>query len=150
MTGSHTEYGKAGPKTLQAICDFQTENKIKVTGVVETHGPTINAMNRKIPHSVKDSLSKASAGGSVSALSDGASGTDAAQKIKQQEAKIKQQNEKLAKKIENEVPLPKEEAKSLAKAIRTCTANCLISFDSDLAGPVDLSLRGLAGGAHSI
>ena len=135
--------GKAGPKTIQAICDFQTENKIKVTGVVETHGPTINAMNRKMPQSVKGSLSKASAGGSAGALTGGnASGTNAAQKIKQQEAKIKQQNEKLAKKIESELPLPKEEAKSLAKAIRACTTNCLIPFDSDLAGPVDLSSDG--------
>ena len=134
--------GKAGPKTIQAICDFQADNKIKVTGVVESYGPTMNCLNRRLPHSVKQTLEKASSGGSVSAISDGASGSNTAQKLQQAEGKIKQQNEKLAKKVEGELPLPKEEAESLATAIRSCTANCLIPFDSDLAGPVDLSSDG--------
>ena len=124
--------GKAGPKTLQAICDFQTENKIKVTGVVETHGPTMNCLNRRLPHGVKGSLSKASAGGSAASLTDGASGTNAAQKIKQQEAKIRQQNEKLAKEIMAHAPIPKTFIKGLADFVKKATEHYIAVGMADL------------------
>ena len=97
--------GKAGPQTICAIEGFQCDNKISVTGKVDTHGTTFNRLRQKTPMAMKNKLTKSGGGGT------GVQGT-------LDTARVLRENDKLADIIKNKWPLPNKEALALSKAVK--------------------------------
>ena len=118
--------GKAGPKTVEAICTFQRENNLPVTGKVEREGPTMTRLRLKTPQQIKTALDKSGGGGhgAVGLLDHG---------------KIKSGNAILIKGIET-WPLPTSERAALMKWVKACTENYIALIAK--APPVDIAAQG--------
>lgn len=108
--------GKSGAKTVESIENFQCDNKIKVTGKVESVGPTINNIKQKTPAQMKTVLGQSGGGGhgAVGSLNN---------------KKIEHNNNKVIA-VLKKWPLPTAELQGLIKWVDLCT-KAMVPLDID-------------------
>ena len=99
--------GKAGPQTICAIEGFQRDNKISVTGKIDTHGTTFNRLRQKTPMAMKNKLTKSGGGGTGAGCC-------------LDNSKIKTNNDKVIA-VMKKWPLPTGERNGLLAWVNKCT-----------------------------